>query len=133
MLVVDFLILNRDRHGANIEVLRNSKNKTLRLAPLFDHGLSLLFSCFDEAAVNAYDVTDDKAVQCFVGSRSAKDNLLLIPRDQMPNINPLKESDREALLGDLSDVLGRVWLERIWEMIWTRWRYYEDFCHKRRV
>jgi len=25
MLVVDFLILNRDRHGANIEVLRNSR------------------------------------------------------------------------------------------------------------
>ena len=27
MLVVDFLILNRDRHGANIEVLRNSEEK----------------------------------------------------------------------------------------------------------
>ncbi len=45
MLVVDFVILNRDRHGANIEVLRNSRDKTLRLAPLFDHGLSLLFNC----------------------------------------------------------------------------------------
>ena len=27
MLVVDYLILNRDRHGANIEVLRNSRKK----------------------------------------------------------------------------------------------------------
>ena len=25
MLIVDYLILNRDRHGANIEVLRNSE------------------------------------------------------------------------------------------------------------
>ena len=44
MLVVDFLILNRDRHGANIEVLRDRKTKSLRLAPLFDHGLSFYFS-----------------------------------------------------------------------------------------
>ena len=29
MLVVDFLILNRDRHGANIEVLRNSRKKII--------------------------------------------------------------------------------------------------------
>ena len=28
MLLVDYLILNRDRHGANIEVLRNSRAKT---------------------------------------------------------------------------------------------------------
>ena len=27
MLVVDFLILNRDRHGANMEVLRNSRKR----------------------------------------------------------------------------------------------------------
>ena len=39
MLVVDYLILNQDRHGANIEVLRNSRKKTVRLAPLFAHGL----------------------------------------------------------------------------------------------
>ena len=48
MIVVDFLILNRDRHGANIEVLRNSKKKTLRIAPLFDHGISLLSRCRSE-------------------------------------------------------------------------------------
>ena len=41
-ILTAYLILNRDRHGANIEVLRNSRKKTVRLAPLFDHGLSLL-------------------------------------------------------------------------------------------
>ena len=35
MIAVDFLILNRDRHGANIEVLRNARAHTLRIAPLF--------------------------------------------------------------------------------------------------
>ena len=41
MLVFDYLILNRDRHGANVEVLTNRYRKTVRLAPLFDHGVSL--------------------------------------------------------------------------------------------
>lgn len=35
MIAVDFLILNRDRHGANNEVLRNARAHTLRIAPLF--------------------------------------------------------------------------------------------------
>ena len=48
MLAIDYLIFNRDRHGANIEVLRNARARTLRIAPLFDHGLSLLFSCCSE-------------------------------------------------------------------------------------
>ena len=33
-IAVDYLILNRDRHGANLEVLRNPRARTLRLAPL---------------------------------------------------------------------------------------------------
>lgn len=60
MLVVDYLILNQDRHGANIEVLRNSRKKTVRLAPLFAHGLSLLRSCPDDAAAAGFDVMADK-------------------------------------------------------------------------
>ena len=86
MLVVDYLILNRDRHGANIEVLRNKKKKSLRLAPLFDHGLSLLCRCETEESINSFDVIADLPVQCFVGSRSAKENLKLIPPDQIPNL-----------------------------------------------
>lgn len=73
MLAVDFLILNRDRHGANIEVLRNARARTLRIAPLFDHGLSLLYSCLSE-----------------------------------------------------EDTLPAVYFERIWDMIYTRYRIYEE-------
>jgi len=53
------LILNRDRHGANIEVLRNSRKKTFRMAPLFDHGLSLLCCCMNDCQVDAFDVMED--------------------------------------------------------------------------
>ena len=131
MLVVDFLLLNRDRHGANIEVLRNTKKKNIRLAPIFDHGLSLIFSCRDEASVQAFDVMEDRPIQCFVGSRSAKENLNLIPVTSKPALNPLKENDREIIMAGLDAILPQVWLDKIWDMIYRRWKYYEDFCNQR--
>ncbi len=131
MLVVDYLILNRDRHGANIEVLRNKKKKTIRLAPLFDHGLSLLCRCESDEEIDSYDVMDDKPVQCFVGSRSVKDNLNLIPLDQMPKLNLLKKSDKPILLEGLDGIISQNLQDKIWNMIWKRWCYYEDFCNSR--
>ena len=132
MLMVDYLILNRDRHGANIEVLRNKKKKTVRLAPLFDHGLSLLCRCETPEAIEKYDVMADLPVQCYVGSRSAAENLKLIPADKRPALTPLKESDKTVLLEGLDGVIPRNLQEKIWEMIWKRWCYYEDICHSGR-
>ena len=132
MLVVDFLILNRDRHGANIEVLRNRKKKSVRLAPVFDHGLSLLFNCHDEKAVSEYDVMQDKPVQSFVGSGSAKENLKLIPPSGIPALHPLKEEDCSMLVDGLDAALPQVWLDRIRDMIRQRWKFYEGFCDQRR-
>ena len=132
MLVVDFLILNRDRHGANIEVLRNKKKKTVRLAPLFDHGLSLLCRCETPEAVDHYDIMADLPVQCYVGSRSAAENLKLIPADKLPELTPLQESDKAVLLEGLGGVIPPNLQEKIWEMIWKRWCCYEDFCDSRR-
>ena len=131
MLIVDYLILNRDRHGANIEVLRNPKKKTLRLAPLFDHGLSLIFSCTTPEAVEKVQPLQDKPIQCFVGSHSSLQNLQLIPKEQLPQLLPLRETDRAVLLEDLDPVLGRVWQDKIWDMIWGRWLAFEDFCRQR--
>ena len=33
MFCVDYLIANRDRHGSNLEVLRNDEDDSIRLAP----------------------------------------------------------------------------------------------------
>ena len=131
MLIVDYLILNRDRHGANIEVLRNSRKKTIRLAPLFDHGLSLLCSCLDDVAVAKFDVMADKPCNNFIGSKSTWDNLRIIPKDKMPKLTPLHESDRQVLLEGLDGVISQTLQDKIWEMIWKRWCAYEDFCHSR--
>ena len=131
MLIVDYLILNRDRHGANIEVLRNKKQKTIRLAPLFDHGLSLLCSCTTDDAVDAFDVMQDRMVQSWVGSRSAYENLSLIPKNQMPKLNKLQASDKTILLEGLDGILSPKLQEAVWNMIWKRWCCYEDLCHSR--
>ncbi len=133
MLLVDFLILNRDRHGANIEILRNSRLKTFRPAPLFDHGLSLVCRCEDKDALAAFDVMEDRPVQCFVGSRSTWENLKLIPRDSLPAVDPLRESDRNDIFAGLDEALPAPWLDKIWEMIWKRWCAYEAFCDQKRL
>lgn len=131
MMAVDFLILNRDRHGANIEVLRNSREKTLRPAPLFDHGLSFMCRCHDISQIEKFDVMGDLPVQSFVGSKSAGKNLELIPKDKMPDFRPLRKADKDFILEGLEAVLPAVHLDKIWNMIWERWKAYEDFCHKR--
>lgn len=131
MLVVDFLILNRDRHGANIEVLRNARKKSLRLAPIFDHGLSLLFNCHTEEEINQFDVMKDRAVQCFVGSRSAQQNLMLIPKDEILALNPLQHKHKAYLLEGLDGIIPQSLQNKIWDMIWQRWEYYENLCSQR--
>ena len=131
MIVVDYLILNRDRHGANIEVLRNSRKKTLHLAPLFDHGLSFLCRCMNDSQVESFEVMEDKLCNNFIGSRSTWENLKLIPADKMPALNPLCESDREIIMEGLDGIISRALQDKIWEMIWKRWCAYEDFCNSR--
>ena len=131
MFLVDFLIMNRDRHGANIEVLKNPKKKTIRLAPLFDHGLSLLAPCLTEESIARFDVLADKPIQNFLGSNSSFDNLKLIPKDKLPYVNPLTESDKNEIFDGLCGVISKSLTDKIWEMIWRRWRYYEDFCNNK--
>jgi len=131
MLIIDYLLLNRDRHGTNIEVLKKRRSSSVRLAPLFDHGLSLLYSCHTEEDVNRFDIAADLPVQCFVGSRSALQNLQLIPQGKHPSLRPLEERDRTVLLAGLEHVLPTIYLDKIWEMIWNRWKTYETICHQR--
>lgn len=132
MLVVDFLILNRDRHGANIEVLRNKKKKTIRLAPLFDHGLSLLFNVKDDfSQLDKIDVSEDKRVQCYVGSNSTLENLNLIPKNKLPHFKIPEKENFKKIFEDIDVILSRELLDKISEMIWRRLKYYEDFCNKK--
>ena len=130
MLLVDFLILNRDRHGANMELLRDPKTSSLRLAPLFDHGLSLLAPLRSEEERRQFDVLADRPVQSFLGSRSAYENLRLIPKNKRPSVHALSESDKESIMDGIPEILGVPLADKIWEMIWKRWCYYEKLCNQ---
>ena len=133
MLAFVFLILNRDRHGANMEVLRNRRTGKVRLAPLFDNGLSLVFSCKNAEALERFDVLEDKRIQSFAGGNSAKKNLELITQDKMPALPELHNGHREKLFKGLENAIGAAWLDKIWEMISGRRCLYEDLRIKRLV
>ena len=128
MLVVDYLILNRDRHGANIEVLRNGRKHTIRIAPLFDHGLSLLCSCYSEEELQKFDVLEDKPCQNFIGSRSTLGNLSLITEKDNIFQSKLTLQDKEILFKDLSFAISQAHQDKIWDMLWARWCEYEKLC-----
>lgn len=125
MIVIDYLILNRDRHGANIEVLRNARAHTVRIAPLFDHGLSLLYSCASDEEAIAFDAMADRRCQNFVGGFSCKENLRLLEGRKYVFPGRLKKTDRKILFADLEGVLSETFLDAIWNMIYKRYTAWE--------
>ena len=126
MIAVDYLILNRDRHGANIEVLRNSRAHTLRIAPLFDHGLSLLYSCMSDNDVEQFDIMQDKRCQNFIGGYSCYENLQLIKDKTKIFENKLQESDRDTIFEGMDNILSDIFINKIWNMIYERYKIYEN-------
>ncbi len=131
MMAIDYLICNRDRHGANIEILVD-ENENARPAPLFDHGVSLLFSCYNDIElIRKFDVMEDRAVQSFIGSKSLEYNLRFVSKEKKVFNGILKETDKEKLLGDLECVLPQEHLDKIWEMIWGRWERYVQVCNQK--
>ena len=121
MLLTDYLVLNRDRHGANIEVLRYSKSRTERMAPLFDHGLSLVCRCRTLKDLAAFDVMDDKKIQSFVGSDSAENNLKLIPKEFLKSFPAIEKKELNFVFEGLEDIIGKDYIRVIKKMIWERW------------
>lgn len=126
MFLIDYLILNRDRHGANLEVLKNSQKKTIELAPLFDHGLSLLFHIYDTNSIETVDYLEDKKVQSFVGGASTYDNLSLIPIEFWKELPPFDDKMFHFLFDGVEELMGELWISHIWKFLKTRGETYED-------
>ena len=88
--VVDYLIINRDRHGANIEVL--TCNEGVRLTPLFDHGLSLIAPLTNrDSDIGMFDAMLPREVNNFIGSKFLEVNLQNIQSPIM--VNPISVVD----------------------------------------
>ena len=129
MILVDYLIINRDRHGANIEVLRDVQGN-MRLAPLFDNGLSFLAPLAGrDDRIKSFDPMDDVPANNFIGTRSLEHNLQLM--EDIPLVDPITLDSKETLLEGLDDILPDYHLEKMWQIIWNRWKHYEDFCNKK--
>ena len=126
MLAIDYIILNRDRHGANIEVLRNSRAHTLRVAPLFDHGLSLMYSCVTDDDVRQFDILEDRKCQNFIGGQSCYENLKLIKNKKKALSRKLAPEDKDVIFDGLTGIISDAFIERIWEMIYERYKIYES-------
>lgn len=126
-IVVDFLIINRDRHGANIELLKHADG-TIETAPMFDHGLSLLAPLQNRAeSVPGFDAMLDREVNNFIGSYSLQNNLSYLTRSiKVNNITP---SD---IVSRYSKYLPKVYIDKITEIIEKRYDYLEKggfICH----
>ncbi len=119
MLLADYLMANRDRHGANIEVIR-SRSGAVRLAPLFDHGLSFVFSAYgDEARASAFDPLTDVNANNYLGTRSLSENLAFI--EAPLDLRVFDESAVEKILAGLDVVLPKAHVAKIKEILLSRW------------
>ncbi len=121
MFLIDYLVLNRDRHGANIEVLRDIKTKRIRLAPLFDHGLSLVCRCHSVEELKNFNVLDDRKVQAFVGTTSTLENVKTIPKEFMSKLPKLEKKNFKIIFEGLDTIIDKEYLKKMQEMIWERW------------
>lgn len=133
MILIDYLVANRDRHGSNLEVLRSEEDGSIRMAPLFDQGVSLLFSTYgDKKMIEKTDVMYDFPVNNYIGAKSLEYNLSLLPENMDLQIKPLTPNDKEYILRDIESILQKPHMDKIWEMIWKRWCRFEEICNKKK-
>ena len=126
IMLVDYLVANRDRHGANIEVLASFVGR-LRLAPVFDSGLSFVFSCYsDEERVRNVDVMSDVNANNYLGTRSLEENLVRFVSPDL-SVHALLSNHKQELFSGLDAVLSDTHIEKMWEMLQRRWARYEAF------
>ena len=105
----------------------------LRLAPLFDNGLSRCYSSFSIEQLNGIDPLQDVVANNFLGTRSLQQNLTRFVPDNLP-VGRLTVAHEAELLRGLAPALenavegmsGEDFAGFLWRMIWERWCLYES-------
>ena len=127
MLFVDYIIFNRDRHGANVEILI-SNNGNIRLSPLFDHGLSLLLGDYNnEKYINDYDIFKSEPTNSFFGTRSVYENLKFIESKSIIHKSDLLNKDYEYIFKNLNNIIPQYVINKITKFLNERLRVWQDF------
>lgn len=92
----------------------------------------MLFSTYgDRKRIEQTNVMFDFPANNYIGAKSLEYNLSLIPGETDLRVHSLTENDKEYILGDLEGVLAGFHIEKIWEMLWQRWCYFEEVCGKK--
>lgn len=112
MFLVDFLILNRDRHGSNIELIDG------QLIPLFDHGLALMAL----QDVHTWNHWSGDVVNNFVGSTSLRKNLSLIPASKWPAV----QKPDVSVVSRFSNFWEKDKIDLVRKMLQERWQVIEE-------
>lgn len=125
MFLLDYIICNRDRHGANIEVLQKDDN--YRMAPLFDNGLSLMFSCYNDGKKMAeFDKLKAGPVNNYVGSTNLSDNLRYVPDElRRKTVMPTKKQLFKGLEHAAAAVPDEYW-DCVYDMVKERINYVKN-------
>ncbi len=89
MIIIDFLINNIDRHLRNFSII-NSKDKGVKFAPLYDHGLSLYADIQDFELEQDDKETWEMIDECKPFAESHYKQLELIGEINLPKV-PLEE------------------------------------------
>lgn len=120
LCLFDYIIYNRDRHGANIEVLVS--NNEWELVPLFDHGVSLMFSCQNSEAMQSFNPLASTPVNNYFGSIFLEDNLLYVNDASCDRLLTAQWSyDRVFTdLECITDAVPSVYFDCVYEMILRR-------------
>lgn len=123
LFVIDFLIINRDRHGYNLEITRNSSG--IKPVMLFDMGYSLIAPLRDDMRlIQAFDPLSDVVTNNFIGSESLYDNLKYITKPVY--VNPLTDKVKSKIFYKLGIAISKEHLNKIWKIITCRYRYLYD-------
>jgi len=124
LLELDAFVLNEDRHTNNIAVIRNERDGSFRLCPIFDNGLSLLSDLNDYpldrdvyeciGAVQAKPFSTDFAEQTEAASQLYGSRLKF----------SFTKSQLRQKMQELEDYYDNEVVERVEKTIWEQMRKY---------
>ena len=127
MIIIDFLINNKDRHGANIEILINNKTNAMRLAPFFDQGLSFLSPLYKKEDIESFDPNIIKKTNSYIGTSDLLLNLKMVPREMLPNV----KLDYGYIFNDLYELIDNDYLNKCKLLLMNRWGILENLRNKK--
>ena len=69
---------------------------------------------------------EDKRCRNFIGSYSCYENLSLIKGKGNVFKNKLMESDKNIIFQGIENILSEIYIDKIWNMIYERYKVYEN-------